>query len=514
MLTFTSPAIALAAIFLNSGSTVGPSEAHPVPTWGALTPYHEASSFGASRGVPQGCRLSQAHVLHRHTERYPTSYFLEGGQVEVLASKVASYKSEHPNTGFATGPLSFLNDWDYVFVGGGTNTLLSSGTATAQAAGAEFWSRYGRLLYNAGSDNLFWQESLNVFPNGTARPKPVFRTTSEKRILESARWWLNGFFADGDATSAHDHYNLLVIPEGPGLNNTLAPYDVCSGDMTEGEKALTEDFIPLFTASALTRLSSLLPSEFNLTALDIYAMMNLCPFETTALGASSFCALFTEQEWKDYDYASDLHFYGDYSFGSPSGRAQGIGYVVELSARISGELLHRGDVGINYTYDNNEATFPIHQPVYMDMAHDDTIISVLTALGLEQFKEGPDGLFGAVEHAPEHTFRVRDVTPFGARLIAEIWSCGNATDFTNLEPVLYHNLPDEDDGAKDHIRFVLNGGPIALDGLSGCEEAVNGFCELKGFLGGIAELKKQAQYDYACSGDYKVEGQVENGVPS
>ncbi|RAK81179.1 histidine phosphatase family protein [Aspergillus fijiensis CBS 313.89] len=507
MQTVTSQAIALAAIL------VTPGVAHSIPDWGALTPYHEVSSFGASGGIPQGCRLSQAHVLHRHTERYPTSYFLEGGQAEVLADKIATYQSAHPDTTFATGPLAFLNEWQYIFAGGGTNTLLPSGTTTAHAAGAAFWSQYGRLLYDVGTEDPFWREGLNV------SAKLVFRTTSEERIVESAKWWLNGFFANADATSAEDQYSLVILPEGPGLNNTLAPYDVCEGDMTEGETSLTHDFIPRFTSSALERFSAYLPESFNLTALDIYAMMTLCPFETSALGAPSpFCALFTDQEWKDYDYASDLHFYGDYGFGSPSGRAQGIGYVVELATRIAGEHLHKGDVGINYTYDNNEATFPTQQAVYMDMAHDDTIISVLTALGLAQFKEGPAGLSGKVDHAPEHRFRTKDITPFGARLVAEIWSCSsnnsNTADFTALQPVLYRNPGVEEvAGGTDYIRFVLNGGPVALEGLSGCEDAVNGFCPLEGFLGGIAELKEQAQYDYACGAGYTAEGQVADGVP-
>lgn len=184
MQTVTSQAIALAAIL------VTPGVAHSIPDWGALTPYHEVSSFGASGGIPQGCRLSQAHVLHRHTERYPTSYFLEGGQAEVLADKIATYQSAHPDTTFATGPLAFLNEWQYIFAGGGTNTLLPSGTTTAHAAGAAFWSQYGRLLYDVGTEDPFWREGLNV------SAKLVFRTTSEERIVESAKWWLSGCPSD------------------------------------------------------------------------------------------------------------------------------------------------------------------------------------------------------------------------------------------------------------------------------------------------------------------------------
>jgi 3-phytase len=160
-------------------------------SWGQLSPYNGAISFGATPGVPETCQLSQAHGLYRHTERYPTSYYLEGGETEAFWSQVEAYRKAHPNGTIATGPLSFLNHWQYMF--GEVDVLLPSGTATAQSAGASFWSQYGRLVYRAGPNVPSWNASLNVASNGTARPKPVFRTTTESRILESARWWLSKF---------------------------------------------------------------------------------------------------------------------------------------------------------------------------------------------------------------------------------------------------------------------------------------------------------------------------------
>ena len=89
-------------------------------------------------------------------------------------------------------------------------------------------------------------------------------------------------------------------------------------------------------------------------------MQNLCPYETAALGSSSFCTLFTEQEWRDFAYNVDLKYYAQYSFGSPTGRANGIGYVLELAARLQSKLIHSSDTSINYTYDDNTQQFPLH----------------------------------------------------------------------------------------------------------------------------------------------------------
>lgn len=51
----------------------------------------------------------------------------------------------------------------------------------------------------------------------------------------------------------------------------------------------------------------------DLTTTDTYAMQSLCAYETVALGFSAFCGLFTEQEWKGYEYSlgrvSRCHLY-------------------------------------------------------------------------------------------------------------------------------------------------------------------------------------------------------------
>lgn len=242
-------------------------------------------------------------------------------------------------------------------------------------------------------------------------------------------------------------------------------------------------------------------------------MMNLCPYETAALGTiSPFCTLFTEQEWHDYAYNVDLQFYGNYGLGAPSGRAQGIGYVLELASRLAGRLIPTSDTSINSTYDNNAAQFPLHQPLYMDMSHDDVIVAVLAALGLEYFKYGEDGLPDEIEHALERTFRLNEIVPFGARLVSEVWTCpaGPKMRFKELDATLYTNPSVR---GTDFIRFVLNGAPLPTQGLVGCERAENGFCALTDFLGGVAKLKEKAMYQVACFGNYTTGHQVGDGRP-
>lgn len=156
-------------------------------SWGNLSPFRSPSGFNLPRGVPRGCELSQTHVLHRHAQRYPTSSRMDAEGMELFGQKVAKHSS-HGKKEVGSGPLEFLNRWEYLL---GEELLLETGAATEDTSGADFWTTHGRLLYRAGANVSKWDESLNVFPNGTARRSPVFQTTSMSRILESARWWLS-----------------------------------------------------------------------------------------------------------------------------------------------------------------------------------------------------------------------------------------------------------------------------------------------------------------------------------
>lgn len=238
-------------------------------------------------------------------------------------------------------------------------------------------------------------------------------------------------------------------------------------------------------------------------------MQTLCPYETAIMGNSAFCSLFTEQEWLDFNYNIDIQYYGDYSFGASTGRAQGIGYVLELAARLQGKLIHSSDTSINYTFDNNEAQFPLNQPLYMDMSHDSNIISVLTALGLQYFNYGPHGL-PPLAHAPPRKFSTSQVSPYGTHLVSEIWTCPSHASLSQLDPVLYQNpdLSSASGGSKsanttDYIRFVLNGAPLPLEGVDGCQDSsVNGFCAVPEFLDAVPKMKKYADYQHACFGKH------------
>lgn len=256
--------------------------------WGQITPYADNADnyFGVQDvGLPDGCQVEQAHLLERHGSRFPTSYFDDGVNDENFAAKVFNWTEQNNGTGF-TGPLSFLNTYQYLL---GEGDLVGRGAVQSLEAGVTFWQRYGRILFNATVGQLAYNAS---FANGTARPKPVLRTTGQGRIQNTQINWALGFFGssylaepDPSFENVTQPFNVVVIPEGGTENNTLASYDSCVNAYYLG---LGQDqnllpvgylgdldllaYLPIYLNDAQKRLSQYVPSSFNLTLNDTYAL--------------------------------------------------------------------------------------------------------------------------------------------------------------------------------------------------------------------------------------------------
>jgi hypothetical protein len=125
-------------------------------------------------------------------------------------------------------------------------------------------------------------------------------------------------------------FNLELMIESPKFNNTgggyrdakkgnmsmadgtiTAPYDACTNaNKAVGSigSAASDKYTASAFADTVERLKPMMPG-FNLTVTDVLAMLDLCAYETVALGYSSFCGVFSEDEWAKYEYSYDLSFY-------------------------------------------------------------------------------------------------------------------------------------------------------------------------------------------------------------
>lgn len=249
-------------------------------------------------------------------------------------------------------------------------------------------------------------------------------------MLKSAEYFLAGFFGLSWTQNAT---LVLAIENKTGIwNNTLAGYYNCNNSNTyvsQGGNNASEEWYKIYLADAVTRLNSYGP-EFNWTATDAYNAQSLCAYETVALGYSDFCSLFTYEEWEGYEYSIDLSFAGNNMFQSPTGRAVGIGYVVEFLSRLQGHLITQPTAQINITLDSQRATFPLGQSLNFDFSHDTNIAAILTAFGLTQFATQLP-----TTHIPRNrSLVVSQMEPFGARLDVEIIETPHPLHSTRRRP--------------------------------------------------------------------------------
>ena len=102
----------------------------------------------------------------------------------------------------AFGPVSFLNDYDFLL---GAEILVPVGKQQLFDSGILHYYQYGHLYPNDGS-------------------KIVARSTTQRRMTESAEYFLAGFFGLDWQTNA----TLERIIEEHGFNNSLAGYKACN----------------------------------------------------------------------------------------------------------------------------------------------------------------------------------------------------------------------------------------------------------------------------------------------
>ncbi|TBU46091.1 phosphoglycerate mutase-like protein [Dichomitus squalens] len=433
---------------------------NPMRYWGNLSPWWSLgeSAFGlkSTAKVPTGCELTQVHLLHRHGARYPT----DGSSPSRFASRLHAAAN---STGFtATGPLEFLNTWTYKL---GAEILTPFGREQLFDLGIAFRVKYGHLL--EGFKNL-----------------PVFRTNSNARMVDSALHFAAGFFGVQQYQSSY--HQVIVIEDDP-FYDALTPWDACPNSGNDNANLgiiAAGNWSQIYLNKTVARLQKHIDG-IELDVSTVQSMQQLCAYETVALGYSEFCDLFTEEEWKGYEYALDLEIWYSYGPGSPSAAAQGIGYVQELLARLTQTPITNFSTTLNQTIDGNNVTFPLDQPIYVDATHDTVITTVLTALNLSipLTRTGPL----PVNHiAKDHSYIASHLVPFAANLVGQVVSCP-AANRTHKE---------------SYIRFLLNDGVVPLTGVSHCTENKDGLCLVESFVQGLQERIAEVDFQYDCFADY------------
>ncbi|KAF7671096.1 3-phytase a precursor [Alternaria burnsii] len=442
-----------------------------------ISPYFpNPRGFGVNEySIPPGTNVTWLNMVHRHGSRYPE---VSGEAAErTLGKKLSDAAGKF--TGH--GPLSFLNDWKFLL---GAEILVPNGKQELFTSGTLHYYQYGHLYPNNGS-------------------KVVVRSTTQRRMTESAEYFLAGFFGLGWSQNA----TLELAIEAPGFNNTLAGYKQCNHSSWPMAREGLMEWIGVYLHDAHQRFRSNLTGDLDWTISDTYNAQALCSYETVSLGFSHWCGLFTYEEWEGYEYALDLSFQAGTGFGSSVGRAIGVGYVEEVLARMQHHVITSPSAQINITLDNNTVTFPIDQNLNLDFSHDAGIISILVAFGITQFAE----VLPTTHIKTPREFILSHLQPFAGRLDIEVIKAPAPVNPNRSDEKVYLDGPP-----TSYVHFILNQRTIPLGrSHKECGDRDDGWCDMETFLKVMQKQIELADYDYACFGEYDAPayGEVTDGRP-
>lgn len=175
---------------------------------------------------------------------------------------------------------------------------------------------------------------------------------------------------------------------------------------------------------------------------------------------------------------------------------------------MTNEYITLSNTSVNSTIDNNAADFPLGRPFYADFSHDDIIVSVLTAMSMDYFREHPS--LTQYPPDPDRHFILSTMTPFGGRLITEVIGCASADplavhDFrTQYYPTQYGY--NSENATNKFIRMRLNNGILPINTIRGdaCVGRTDGMCAMDSFLSSQADAYELANYQYACFVNYTI----------
>lgn len=396
-----------------SNSTLTGSGFDITKHWGNLSPWYSlrSANYGladASPLIPSGCTITQMLLLYRHGARYPTS----GSAPAVFAQKL--HNATLNGTVTFSGDLTFLADWTYKL---GAELLTPFGRSQNFMLGIQYRELYGELLNNFTAAGAI----------------PVFRTESQDRMVKTAENFAAGFFGVPEYMS---EVSLEIIVENKGVNNSGAPYEVCPNSNIASRGSIGSTVASKFANNAFNSTISRLQSQVsgvNFTSTDIISMLQLCSYETQALGYSAFCNIFTEEDFVNYEYYYDLSFYYNNGPGSPVSAAQGKGYLQEYLARFTGQYPTPMSA-LNETYDNTSTYFPLNQSIYADATHEVVVLDTLTAFNLTALFKGP--ALDPNQNQNQNSFIASQVVPFATHFTTQVLSCPAYNDTKQIRFIL------------------------------------------------------------------------------
>ncbi|KAI0345941.1 acid phosphatase [Trametopsis cervina] len=403
--------------------------------WGQYAPWFPAGRY---EHPPRECKITQVNILQRHGARYPD----EEDSYKTAAEHLMSAKE------FRDSNLQFLKHYKYQLQ---EEALTPFGAKQSFESGTHAFKRYAHLV--------------------TPHLLPFVRASGKGRVIDSARNWTIGFSIASD----HRVHPTLEQVLSESVNNTLN--NDCP-NASEGEKE-KNTWLSVFSPPILKRLRKAAPKA-NINEQDVHDLMALCPFETIALQKTSpFCSLFTANEFESFEYFGDVEKYYKTGYGNPLGPIQGVGYVNELLARLTGQPVQ------DKTQHNHSLPFPLDRTMYVDFTHENTQVAVFAAMGLFNVPEAPDPK--KMKQSPKDREWVASrMVPFSGRMVVEKLSCESDV-----------NEAEESQGGGEYVRIFVNDAVQPLEFCGASRTGKNKYlCPLDSFVESQSYARRNGDGDF------------------
>ncbi|CDK25593.1 unnamed protein product [Kuraishia capsulata CBS 1993] len=334
-------------------------------------PYVEASGFGIDPAVPFGLEVTQAHILMRHGERYPTVG--AGEELYDLYEKLNNTKVHSHK-----GPLKFIKNWKYIFPNSSLETESSKGVYAGlkrcRLEGEYFKENYGHL----------WNGSSVL---------PVF-AASQPRVVASAEAFARGFFGEDLNLT-----EIVVLPEVEEQGaNTLTANIGCS----IFDDLANEDYVAEFNTTYLDREAERLNAKspgYNLTAENVNTLVKFCAYDLNVQGHSEICKVLSPDVFVGFAYQRDLDLYYN----------KGPGY--NLTNALGSLFVNATLALLNEEQDEN---------LFMSFTHDTDITVIGSAFGM--YDDTEDLPIDRIDF--KRGFRMNDLVPMAGHIIIEKLSDG------------------------------------------------------------------------------------------
>ncbi|CAL1711253.1 unnamed protein product [Somion occarium] len=409
--------------------------------WGQYAPWFPVEKY---KRPPKGCEITQVNILQRHGARYPNSY----------DSYDESIKRLMEADKFVDSKLDFLSEYEYDLE---EEELLPFGASQSFGSGETVFRRYSHLV--------------------NAKNIPFVRSSGKSRAIHSATNWTVGF-----AAASHHRYNPIlsvVVPEEQ--NNTLNNDCPNAGDGTKQKRA----WLKVFAPPIAKRLEKAAPGA-KVSNDDVFNLMAMCSFETLAKErGSEFCQLFKDREFKMFGYHGDVEKFYKTGYGEPLGPVQGVGYVNELLARLTGRPVQ------DHTQYNSSLPFPLGRSLYVDFTHENLMVAVYSAMGLFNISDNPLST-KKMEKESNRVWIASKMVPFSSRMVVERLTCSGRKkmhgpklvdfDDEDWEDEHEHEHEESEGGGRqagEHVRVLVND---AVQPLDFCHAGKGGICSLDAFV--------------------------------